>query len=229
MLYVLHGDDIINSRKRLSELALNFSSVVYLQGDKTNFSEIINSLSSTDMFEASKCVVIEGISKLAKADLDRALPAFEKVGKDKATTVILWQGTEMTKLQIGKYKTAAVESFMLPKLFFTFLDNFTPAQFGQEIKTLTDMKNVDTMQIFYALIKRVRQLLMVKSRGNFEELVKMSPWQMNKLQSQSAKFKTGELEKVYTELFTLEKKLKSSGLMLPLRDHLDIMLARELN
>lgn len=228
-MYLLHGDDTISSRRRLSELTSHTSLAAYMYGDKTNFSEVLNALSVNDMFETEKCVVIEQISKLGKSDLDKVLPVFEKVAKDKQTTLILWQGNEMTKLQTGKFKNAVIESFMLPKLFFTFLDNFTPHSLQLELKTLSQMTNIDEMQIFYALIKRIRLLLMIKSGGDFEELLKMNPWQLNKLKAQSAKFKVEELEYIYSQLFVLEKDLKSGGLMLPLKKHLDILITGALN
>lgn len=229
MLYIIHGDDIISARKRLTDLTSGFAGSIFLLGDKVTSFDILNALSSSDMFQSEKCVVIEKISKLPKADLDRLLPIFEKIAKEKEITLILFQDSEMTKQQIGKYKTVITESFLLPKLFFHFLDNFTPKNMATEIYTLSKMTSVDEMQIFYALVKRVRQMLLIKANGSFDELLKMSPWQLGKLQTQSASWKKEALEHVYFELFKLEKDLKSSGLMLPLKKHLDIMMASALH
>ncbi len=229
MLYIIHGDDIISARKRLTDLSSGFAGSIFLLGDKVTSFDILNALSSNDMFQSEKCVIIEKISKLPKADLDRLLPIFEKIAKEKEITLILFQDSEMTKQQIGKYKTVITESFLLPKLFFHFLDNFTPKNMATEIYTLSKMTSVDEMQIFYALVKRVRQMLLIKANGSFDELLKMSPWQLGKLQTQSASWKKEALEHVYFELFKLEKDLKSSGLMLPLKKHLDIMMASALH
>lgn len=229
MLYLIHGDDNISSRKRLTDITSGFAGVIYLSADKSTAVDVLSALSSTDMFQVEKCIVIEKISKLPKIELDRLLPAFEKAAKDRNIAVVLFQDSELTKLQVGKFKTALVESFMLPKLFFQFLDTFTPKNMAAEIHLLSQMTTMDEMQIFYALVKRVRHMLLVKSNGVFEELSKMSPWQLGKIQTQSARWKKEELERVYSELFKLEKDLKSSGLMLPLKKHLDIVIVQALH
>lgn len=229
MITLLHGDDIVSSRNRLTEVTSEFDSVTVLSADKVDFTQIVAALSSSDLFVVKKCVVIEHISKLAKSDLEKVLPVFAKAAQDDSLFLVLWNGTEMTKLQIGKFKDLKVESFVLSKLFFTFLDNLAPHSMQRELKLLTDMKTIDPMQIFYALIKRVRQLLMIQSGGGFEELQKMSPWQANKLHAQSAQWKSKDLGKLYSQLFTLETDLKSGGLMLPLKKHLDIVLVSQLH
>lgn len=228
MIYILHGDDIVSSRKRLTSLTSGVEPII-ITSDKSNFLDIQNALQASDLFVEKKCVLVEHIFKLSKSDFEKALLLFEKVASDNQTMLILWQNSQMTKLQISKFKKAVVESFVMPKLFFTFLDNFSPKNLEFELQTLSHMTNIDEMQIFYALVKRIRQLFMIKTGGNFEELLKMSPWQKEKLEKQAYQWKENELENAYADLFDLEKKIKSSGLFLPLRKHLDIMLVSALH
>lgn len=225
MIYIFHGDDIVSSRAKLTTVTSGYDSVTFLHAEKNSPTEIRNSLLSSDLFVEKKCIVIEHILKLKKDDIE----FLQNLSLKDSPDIIFWHNTELSKVFLGKFKEARVESFMLPKLFFTFLDSFTPHNLISEIKTLSQMTNVDEMQIFYALVKRVRILLMIKSGGNFEELSKMSPWQYSKLKTQSEKWKVKVLEDVYSELFALETKIKSSGLMLPLKKHLDIMLMSALN
>lgn len=229
MIYILHGDDIVSSRNRITELSSEFPSVNYFDAEKASISEIISSFSSTDLFLDKKCIVIEKILRLSKSDLEKVQGVILDSSKNPSTTVILWHNTELSKIFLSKFKTATVEVFLLPKLFFTFLDSLTPKTASFSLDTLSKMKNVEAEQIFYSMIKRVRQLLMIKSSSNIEEIEKMSPWQKDKLRIQSSKWRIDELEVFYRELFKLEVKMKSGGLMLPLKKHLDILLVSGLN
>ncbi len=227
MLYILHGDDVVSSRKRLSELTSEFSSTGYLDVEKILCTEIVQALSSSDLFLEKKCVVIEKILKLPKKELETLIELANS--PDASITLILWHNTELSKVFLGKFKKANIESFTLPKLFFTFLDNLFPHSITKEIDLLSKMGNVEDEQIFYAMIKRIRQLMMIKSNSNSSELTKMSPWQFGKIKEQSLKWKVEELEKIYNELFDLEIKMKSGGLMLPIKKHLDILLMHAIN
>ncbi len=227
MIYILHGDDIVTSRKKLSELTSEFKSVTYLDAEKIGNTDIVQTLSSSDLFLDKKCIVIEKILKLPKKELDALLELVDSF--DSSITLILWNNTELSKVFLGKFKDATIESFILPKLFFTFLDNLSPNSVSQEIELLSRMVNVEAEQIFYAMIKRIRNMLMIKSNSNSDDLTKMSPWQLGKIKEQSLKWKVEELEKIYKDLFDLEVKMKSGGLMLPLKKHLDILLVQAIN
>lgn len=227
MIHIIHGDDIVSSRNRVSELTSELSHVIRLDAEKASDADLVHALSSTDMFEEKKCVVIEKLLKLDKKNTEKLLELITNMSN--TTTLVLWHNTELSKVALGKYKSAKVEVFLLPKLFFTFLDTLSPLSMDREIELLTKMQNVEAEQIFYAMIKRIRQLLLVKSNSNSEELVKMSPWQLGKVQTQSRSWTVQQLENIYKLLFELEIKMKSGGLMLPLKKHLDIVLASAVN
>ncbi|MGE5042328.1 MAG: hypothetical protein ACM3IJ_05510 [Candidatus Levyibacteriota bacterium] len=220
MIYILHGDDVAASRTRLGELTSEFASVTTLDGEKATTADLVQALSTSDLFLDAKCVVVEKVLRLPKKEMDKLLDLIFS----NSNTIILWHNTELSKTFFSKVKQAKVEVFMLPKLFFTFLDGFYPGNFKRELDLLQRMENVEAEQIFYALVKRMRQMLHLKLHVSSEELSKMSPWQMGKVQDQAGHWELGELEKMYGELFGLEKKIKTSGLALPLKKHLDFLL-----
>lgn len=227
MIYLLHGDDIVASRKRMTEVSSQFKNIIYLDSEKISNADLIQALSTNDMFGNEKCVVVEKVLKLKKQELEKLLELLENIPS--STSVILWHNTELSKVFLAKFKKVKSESFILPKLFFTFLDNLTPKNFRTELDTLSKMQNVEGEQIFYSMVKRIRQLHAIKLEIPSEEIEKMSPWQKDKLKIQCSKFKTTELKNLYEELFKLEVKLKSGGLMLPLKKHLDILLISAVN
>lgn len=227
MIYIIHGDDIVKSKNRVFMLTQGLKNVSTFNAEKANPIEILSSFGSTDLFVDEKCIVIEKVLKLKKADLEQLLHLLSKL--EKTATVVLWHNTELSKIFLGKFKNTQNESFLLPKLFFTFLDELTPKNLIKELNTLQKMEGVEAEQLFYSLAKRVRQLMMVKAGGNFEEVVKMSPWQSKNLQRQASLWENAQLLSLYKNLFEKEVKFKSSGLYLPLSKHLDIALIQELN
>lgn len=227
MIHIIHGDDIAASRKRLTEIVETSKSTIYLDAEKAKSYEISQAFSSADMFFDAKCIVIEKVLKLSKEDLAHVV--LEGNSKDFHNHIILWHNTELSKLFLGKFQNAQVESFMLPKLFFAFLDNLKPGSLNIELDTLLRMRNVEAEQVFYAMVKRIRLLLSVKSNLENEELQKMSPWQRSRLHDQGKNWTHANLTELYEKLYLTEVKMKSGGLMLPLRKHLDILLIQELN
>lgn len=229
MLYILHGDDTVKLRRRLSEIITDQSKAVFLQSDKSSTQDILASLRTSDMFLESKYTVIEKINKLGKKDLDLIFPELLASANSQTSQVILVSTTELSKIFLSKYKNAQIEVFQIPKLFFTFLDNLNPKSFKQELELLLRMENVEAEQIFYAMIKRVHQLILIKNISSSPELEKMSPWQFSKIRSQSSKWTTLALERLYKKLFEIEVKMKSGGLSLPLKKQLDILIIAELH
>lgn len=229
MLYILHGDDTVRLRNRLSELITEQGKATFLNGDKASSTELLGALRSGDLFLETKYVVIEKVLKIGKKDMETIFPELAMASNSQTLHVVLCHDSELSKVFLGKFKGSKIEAFVMPKLFFTFLDNLTPQTLHKELGILLQMKNVEPEQVFYAMIKRIRNLLALKLGSDSEELVKMSPWQMDKLRAQGSRWKTYELENMLRELFSLEVKMKSGGLMLPLNKHLDILLTAELH
>lgn len=227
MIYILHGDDIVALRKRLSEITSQFTHVVTLDADKVGLAELSQALGGSDLFLDKKCLVIEKILKLPKKELE-FLQDFLKSEKN-PPELILNYTSELSKVFLSKFSNARVEAFLFPKLFFTFLDQLYPRNFSREVDLIMKMENVEGEQIFYAMIKRIRLLLALKSGAKTDESTKMSPWQLEKVSSQAKFWTENELSSFYEKLFQTEKKVKSSLLIMPLKKQLDILLTQELH
>lgn len=227
MIHIIHGDDIVSSQNKVSVILKTLKNITVLNGEKVNSQEIDAAFASQDLFVLEKCVVIEKFLKLKKAEMEVLLKILEN--NDKQITVVLWHNTELSKVALSKFKNAQVESFVLPKLFFTFLDTLSPHSLKKELDVLFRMEGVEAEQVFYALIKRVRLLLYMSLGVSSEETIKMSPWQAGKLREQSSLWKSNSLQKLYAQLFQIEVSMKSGGLVLPLRAELDRVLIQELN
>ncbi len=227
MLHVIHGDDTVSSQNKVQELLKSLKNTVVLNGEKVSGRDIESAFTSQDLFVVEKCVVVEKFLKLKKVDMEALHASIEK--KDKQVVVVLWHNTELSKLALSKFREAQVYLYMLPKLFFTFLDNITPKNYKQELDVLSKMEGIEAEQLFYSLVKRIRQLLYVSLSIQSEEVIKISPWQLSKLQDQASRWKAEDLKKLYLHLYDIEVSMKSGGLVLPLRRELDRVLIQELH
>ncbi len=229
MLYILHGDDTVSLRKRISDIIPDQGKSTFFSADKATAAEILDALRFIDMFTDAKYTVIEKILKLPKKDMDAILPELNKVSVSSVNHVVLCHDFVLSKVFIAKFKGCKSEAFLMPKLFFTFLDNLSPKYFRQELTLLLQMKNIEAEQVFYAMVKRIRQLIVIKTGLESEEVAKMNQWQFSKIRAQSTEWTVPALQKLYKELFEIEVKIKSGGLMLPLKKELDILLITELH
>lgn len=227
MLYIFHGDDFVSARNKLLDVASNYPRVITLDADKLTISDLSQNLHVSDLFMDKKCVVIEKVGKLPKKELEY-LENIVKVQKN-LPDIIFYNSTELSKTFLSKFTQAKVETYLFPKLFFTFLDSLTPKNFFRELELLLKMENVESEQVFYAMIKRVRVLLAIKTNSEIEEVSKMSPWQKDKVNSQARQWSEAELTLFYKKLLGIEKMIKSSQLPFSLKQQLDFLLSSELH
>ncbi len=229
MIYVITGEDIVTSRKKLTELLEDKQNIIRLEGTKATIAELDEALSSGSLFADSKTIVLENFTKLKPEAT--VLKLLEKFEKEKNTDIILWDEAEMSAKIKNAIKSAKIFSFSFPKFYYQFLDGLSPGTKGSVIFLHEVLKIFEPEQVLYGLTKRVRQLLMVKlgSEKDFAELRRMQSWQIGKLKKQASLWREDELKKVFLELAELDEKMKTSNLSMPLSKHLDILLLSDLN
>lgn len=229
MLYIIHGDDTVSSRKKVDELISEDKWIVRFDGKEAESGTIQNSLSSQELFSDGKAIVVENFLELGST-LATILPVFNTYTADTKTKIVLWQGKEVDKRTLKKLTLAKEFLFPLPKYYFSFLDSLTP----RNSKKLHDLLeklalSLSAEQIFYSLVKRIRILIMIKTGKSkeFADIVTMAPWQLTKLSQQASAWNIRELIALYQKFFELEVGLKTNALPLPLLAHLDLLLIKE--
>lgn len=228
MIIVIHGDDITQLTKRLDDF-LQKNWTVRIDAKKTTVEEIEKNFRTDSLFDESRTIIVENIKTASKGTLDRIVALSN--ASSLSTKVVIYNTVPLDLRIIKKFKTDTVFEYKLPKLYFQFLDYINPGNALNAHKTLQKLSSSYTSeQLFYSLVKRVRQLLMLKTGDyhGFEELAKMGDWQIGKLKKQAALWEREDLVRVYRKLFELEKGMKTSALPAPLLSHLDILLASEL-
>lgn len=232
MFCVVHGDDIVSTRKKLNELTQDAHWVIRLDGEKDSISQITGEIKARELFTDKKTIIFEHFFDLEKKNLDLLISALSSLEKSKEVDVLVWEEKEVSKNYLQKFKNAKVFLLKLPKYYFSFLDTTTPVS-GKKIHELLYKvyPGISDEQIFYSLIKRIRLLMIIKT-GEYQEFSdakNLASWQVSKMHAQADLWSESQLLKFHKKLFELEVGLKTSNLPLPLIHHLDILLLRELN
>lgn len=227
MKYLLHGDDIAASRKFLNTLTDGFV-ITQLDGKVLSLPVLEEALIATSLFDEKKAVIIENL--FSKNKKKKELVEFINTKKTEFL-VIFWEDRKVIKTAFKDLKDLNVREFLLPQNYFQFLDGFVPGNKKREYNLYKEMeKTMGEEIVFYSLLKRLRQLLIVASDGyqNISEFQKMSPWQLDKLKKQLKVWKTNQLFTTYSKLQDIEIKMKSGALATGLSHQLEILILSDL-
>jgi len=228
-IIILHGNDIVSSRRKID--SFKTEKRVYLNIDlaKENPSNLSSTLNSTDLFASTsgRLILLENFTKLKQSDQDNIVAILNKIKKSR-DIIVIWENEKLKPDIIKKISAEKIFLFELPKIFYVFLDSLKPRN-GRYLKSLFDKLKHSTTpeQLFYSITKRVRTILMIKTRdySRFDEVKGVQKWQLAKLQQQAKFWKENELISFYNKLFQIETRLKSNSLLLPLQDSLDILIS----
>lgn len=226
MIYLIHGEDTAAARKRLDAL-LAKKTATRIDGKKIDLSNFELLTNSSDMFADKKTIVIENFP------LDKSLTNLLKiVHLKKDIDVVLYKEEDVDKRLLEKIKADSVYSFPFPKYFYQFLDGLAPKKGKILYELLSKMSDSYTAeQVLYSMIKRIRLLLALTVDGKEEikEVASLASWQEGKIRTQAKFWTQDKLIEFYKKLYGIETGLKTSGLALPLKNHLDMLLLTELN
>lgn len=225
MKYLLHGDDIVASRKFLTDTLEGYQ-VTFLEGKSLSVKDLELHLASVGFFEDKKAIAIEHL--LSKNPKKKDIIQFLLQSKSDML-IILWEDKKIPAATLTTLKDFVVKDSFLPSFYFQFLDSVTPKNGKKLFVLYQNLLNViSPEQIFFSLLKRVRLLLVMSSNGASKDLEKMSPWQKQKLTQQLRMWNAELLQKFYYELTETEVKLKSGKLPLGLSKHLDTLILTQL-
>ncbi len=229
MISLITGEDIVASRNKLTELLHEAKNVMRIDGKKQGFVDVRDALSANSLFNASKTIVVDTFTKIKpQNDFFDLVLTYEK---DSSTEIYLWEDSELTPKVKDKFKNAKSYVYSFPKYYYVFLDGFAPHS-SSSLKLFHDVvKTFEPEQVLYGLLRRIRHLMVLKS-GNyatFSEFKNMQSWQLGKLKKQADFWSEEELKNCFLKIAELDEKIKTSGLTMPLAQHLDIILMQDLN
>lgn len=225
MITLIYGDDLEKIEKSIIDLTSG-NQFERVDGSKVKIADLEEKLLGDSLFGDKNIFLIENIFKnKSKKDLLTIIINQAEV------RIILVERVKLTKRDLGSFKFDSVVEHTLPQMYFKFLDDFYPG--NSKILTLMYkqlLKTTTPEQIFYSLVKRIRTLIAVKTNtSNHSEIIRLAPWQISRLKSQSRLWDENKLFSFYKKLFDLEVKMKSSQLPIALEEYLDTMIITELN
>lgn len=227
MITVIHGDDISSSRNFFNDIRGKNSEAILLDGPSLNVTDLLQVLEGGGLFQTEKTILIENL--YAKKKAAKEFEAIVSLIQEKTleNEIFLWENKELDKKSLGLFKHATVKTYKLPQTLFLFLDSLKPRQ-GPQLVTLYQkvLQTVEAEMVFAMFVRQVRLLLALREKSNeqIDEMKRLAPWQVGKLQKQASAFSEDELIRLHRKLFEIDKGLKTGELSMPLSTALDILL-----
>ncbi len=225
MIYLFHGENQTESRRKLLELVNKAKGekkdIVRLEGKALVLSDLKLALRSETFFSAQKTVVIENFfSRPSSKEKDKILTFLKKDGT--VDELIFWEAKKIPGTTTRWLKGWQIQAFELPMLIFKLLDSFIPGNIISVLSTYHQcLKNQPSELIFFLLARQILNLILIKDLG--EKGIGGAPWQQKKLASQANKFSLKDLLQIYKKLLHIDIDIKTGKSLMPLDWHLDLL------
>jgi len=229
MITILHGEDIVKSRRQLEVIKNQHRDfeIISLDGKKLDLTGLKQALESASMFKNGRLVVIENFLASKNKNQEEIIKylADEPPGAE----LVLWEGVSFEGRRLLKLKGARVLEFKPEPVFFRFLDSIRPNNTKEMLTLLLQSKRVEQPEIiFYMLIRQFRLLLLIKDGvfSGIEEIDRLAPWQKQKLERQARYFSLEQLVDIYHQLFKIDCQQKTGENTFDLAKTLEFFVAK---
>lgn len=227
MLTIIHGTDIVASRKFFLDQKQSHPEALSLDAESVNLTDLAQVIEGGGLFGESKYIFIEQfLIKRKKSSDYKDVIAYLDTHADEHT-IFLWENKELDIATQKAFKKAAVRPFKLPQTLFTMLDNIKPGNGKLLIKQFHEtIESTEVEMVFFMLIRQFRMLLALTDQTSNQEIdeVKKLTWQRAKMQKQATAFEIDQLLSLYSKLFEIERGQKTGTLSVPLTTAIDFFL-----
>lgn len=228
MLTLIHGSDIVSSRKFFFEEKEKVDGAEFLKGSLVNLTDLHQLLEGGGLFETGRALFIEQFlsEKKKSAERDAIISYLTKQAKN--NTIFLWEAKELERAALSQFKEASIKSFKLSSTLFSLLDSLKPKNGTQLIQLFhKSLEANDAEMIFFMLIRQFRILLALSDNNGetITEVSRLAPWQKSKFERQVNLFGKSSLRQLYSKLFQIELAQKTGALSSSLISSIDFFLA----
>ncbi|MFH1840716.1 MAG: hypothetical protein ABH807_00965 [Candidatus Shapirobacteria bacterium] len=206
-MLLIHGDDQVRSRQRLTAVTRAFKDEIVRFGDKVELTTVKQALESQSLFGDERLVIIEGWPNKEVFDYGKNFK-----------NLIIWAGKTIDGRKLNSLARTQIEIYKINPAIFAFLDTLKTDTFHQALKQSPVEK------IFFMLARRIRHLMIIKDLG-YEGLSEVSPFEKSKIAFQSKKYQPEQLTDFYAKLLPIEYAVKSGQSTAPLTLQLEVLLA----
>ena len=209
MIYILHGENTIDSERYLQNLLLQYKNVPKIHlSDKDRVESYQDAVYAEDLFEAEKVVICRNwlFTKKVKLDSLASIP--------KNRTVIFLEETKLAQGQRMETRPdIQIKEFKPQSTIFWFLDSLSP-DFVKSARYLPQIDADKDNFLVWSLLMRVALLIAVKSgtgRENCAQFFKknIQDWQWGKITRQADLFSLNKLTGLYRGLLRLDYATKN--------------------
>src|SRR6185369_7856336 len=159
MITIIHGTDIVSSRKFFLDEKEKHPEIVILDGEKITLTDLAQIFEGGGLFEESKTVFIEHFFARKKRKEEFATFA-GYLQKQSSHTIYLWEGKELETSALNSLKSATPRVFKLPQTLFAFLDSLKPGNHKQLLALFHQtLETTDPEMIFFMLVRQFRLLI----------------------------------------------------------------------
>lgn len=223
MLTIVHGADIVSSRKYFIEQK-NKNSLTFDSADLV-LSELEQSLSGSSLFGQGKTIFIENLfTKKASKNFEPIATVLHKISNE--TSVFLWADKELGIKPLSAFPKHTSQLYKINQNIFGFLDSIK-SNSSQNVANFHEaLKFSDSEIIFFMIIRQFRLMLGIIDEGKdtIDEVKRLAPWQRSKLMRQSQLFGKENLIKIYKKIYKIDKQQKTGRTILTLVQNIDILL-----
>ena len=223
-IYIFSGEDIVNSRKAyLGQIELfekQNQEIVHLPAKEISEESIENIFGGNNLFGLPRAIVTENFFSGQKSKEKDSLRT--KILSFPEAVLISWEEKEITKAAGEKLgNDFVIKNFDLPKILWKFLDDLSPKNKSQNLKTFHQLIiDQEPHFIFSMIIRQFRLLIQVID----EEVDGLPPWQRGKLSLQANEFGKEKLIYLYKNLLEIDTKQKTSSSPIDLTFELDLLI-----
>ena len=226
MILLIHGNDLASSRDFYFAEKNKLTDVVILEGDGLTFDQLFQAAENKSLFGNEQTILVENYFTKNKSIAIETKKIVEYINSNKNLSLIFWEPTELSKTAQALLKSATVKTFSFPQTLFTFLDNVKPDNADSLIKLFHQLRqNMEPELIFFMLVRQFRIMLGIEASDKIDEVKRMAPWQLSKMQRQAKMFGEAKLKNSYQKLFEMDLGLKTGKIPYSIDRSIDFFLA----
>jgi len=227
MILIIHGNDIESSRNFYFEEKNKLKNPVILNGEGLDFTILYQTVENKSFFDEKIYILIENFFTKNKSTNEEFKKIIEYLNSNKAADIIFWENGEVSKTSLSLLKNASNKNFSLPQNLFAFLDSLKPGNGRYLVESFNEnLKKSEPELIFFMIIRQFRIMLNLLLKDlPIDEVKRMAPWQLSKLQNQAEVFGRERLIKLYSLLLNMDLNTKTGKSSLNLKKSIDFFLS----
>src|SRR3990172_2039107 len=105
MVIIIHGDDIVSSRKKIDEFILNTQNVTRVNLNTDDPLIVQNAIESQDLFQNKKTVIAENFTKAKGEKFEEIAKIVNKNKNAPDLNIVLWSGEKINEKIIARINT----------------------------------------------------------------------------------------------------------------------------